>query len=189
MTSGMTDRDKAAEYDRIAAYLRKNGWSVVREWRHPGDGTTHESWRHADDSPGSEHTLLTAYRVECYKDAPKQGARLTQNLDQLSRVIKEKQQRASDGCQSCAGSPPRVDMTQGRNERCACGSGKKFKACHLLAAHEAERQARIATAARIKAEAEADRKAWAERGEQVRRPNKLAVAALLSIAGAVTPTK
>lgn len=84
----LTDKDKAVEYDRIADYLRKNGWSVLKVWRHPVDGTLHESWYRGD--PHSQHDLLSAYRAECYKDAPKQGERMRENLEGISRVIDEK---------------------------------------------------------------------------------------------------
>lgn len=84
----LTDKDKAVEYDRIAGYLRDNGWSVLKIWRHPVDGTLHESWYRGD--PHSQHDLLSAYRVECYKDAPKQGERMARNLAGLGRVIDEK---------------------------------------------------------------------------------------------------
>ncbi len=87
----LSDKDKAVEYDRIAGYLRKNGWSVVRVWRHPDNGTMHESWRHASEAPASEYSLMSAYRAECYKDAPKQGERMARNLEALNLVIDKKQ--------------------------------------------------------------------------------------------------
>lgn len=96
----LTDQDKAVEYDRIADYLRKNGWSVVKIWKHPVDGTLHESWRHDSytvNGIDSTHDLLSAYRAECYKDAPKQGERMTRNLKELNKVIDGKRHSGNEG--------------------------------------------------------------------------------------------
>lgn len=81
----ISDKDKAAEYDRIAGYLRNNGWSAVKEWQHPVDGTKHETWRHPDCGENSFYDIMSAYRVECYKDAPAQGKRLRCLLNDLGR--------------------------------------------------------------------------------------------------------
>jgi membrane protein involved in colicin uptake len=57
----------------------------------------------------------------------------------------------------------------GRNDDCPCGSGKKYKKCHLAADQDAEYQARqkaeAETAAKTKAEAEAKEKADKEAKE------------------------
>ncbi len=88
--SDMTDRDKAAAYDRIADYLRKNGWRVVRLWRHPGEGTMHESWRHDNDSSEHECDLMAAFTMERWKDAPRQGERLSKTLAALGETVNDK---------------------------------------------------------------------------------------------------
>lgn len=77
-------------------------------------------------------------------------------------------------------------MKPARNEPCPCGSGKKFKKCHYLTNHEAERQSAIALSERMKAEAAAERAARAQCTElRGRKPNTLALAALLGMAVAI----
>lgn len=93
----MTDKDKAAEYDRIADYLRTNGWSVAKVWKHPETGELHENWYQGD--PHSQHSLMSAYKVECFKDAPGQGERMSKNLDAFNKVIAKK--RALIACADC----------------------------------------------------------------------------------------
>lgn len=44
-----------------------------------------------------------------------------------------------------------------RNEPCFCGSGKKFKKCHLLLDHERARQEELAAAERRRQRDEAER--------------------------------
>jgi membrane protein involved in colicin uptake len=53
----------------------------------------------------------------------------------------------------------------GRNDDCPCGSGKKYKKCHLPADQEAEQQARAKKAAEeaAKAKTDADAKEKAEK--------------------------
>lgn len=84
----LADKDKAAEYDRIADCLRENGWSVLKEWEHPTTGALNESWYRGD--PYSQHALMSAYKMECFKDAPGQGERMTASLRGFNKVIDEK---------------------------------------------------------------------------------------------------
>jgi len=89
----MTDKDKAAEYDRIAEHLRKNGWSVAREWKHPVTGELHESWFQGD--PHSQCSLMQAYKMDSFKDAPRQGERMAETLRGFGKVIDDKKARAT----------------------------------------------------------------------------------------------
>jgi uncharacterized protein YchJ len=73
-------------------------------------------------------------------------------------------------------------MSQPLNERCACGSGRKYKKCCRLANHERERQQRLTD------EAERQRR-WAEIQANVpkgtRRQLSPKTAAILAMVGAV----
>jgi predicted transposase YdaD len=73
-----------------------------------------------------------------------------------------------------------------RNEPCSCGSGKKYKKCHYLIAHQeqeryyAEMRER---AAREAAQAQAERQKLIEQGRSIpRRRSHAATAALLALA-------
>lgn len=84
-----------------------------------------------------------------------------------------------------------------RNELCHCGSGRKFKKCHNLIDHEADRQSTIAKHERIAREAEESRKAWEKRGEELMRQGhvvgprrgRLGALTALAMVGAVMPPK
>lgn len=80
----MPEMDKVIEYDRIADYLRECGWRVTSEWKHPGDGSVHESWQHPDNGPSAFHDILSAYRIECVKDSPGQTERTRRLLTRLT---------------------------------------------------------------------------------------------------------
>lgn len=89
----LTDKDKAAEYDRIAAYLQQHGWSVASMWRSPVDGMLHENWFKGD--PHSQMSLMAAFTKESWNDAPRQGERMAANLNALNKVIDDKQKAAT----------------------------------------------------------------------------------------------
>lgn len=83
----MNDADKAKVYDKIKDYLFKNGWKVDDvTYGSPIDGFNGESFIHPEIENGS-HSLMSAFRIECYKDAPKQGDRLRKHLSQLEILI------------------------------------------------------------------------------------------------------
>jgi len=94
MTDTLTDHDKAAVYDAIADYLRKEGWVVDRVWKHPATGTLHENWHHPDYGVrGENQSLMNAYKIECYRDAPSQGDRMAKMLEDIDRTVAEKKAR------------------------------------------------------------------------------------------------
>lgn len=77
-----------------------------------------------------------------------------------------------DGSPPKIGRPPyRAPAKQGRNERCACGSGKKYKRCHLA----------------IDEQAKEDEKTRYHREVYARSAERGRLAALPAIAAAVLP--
>lgn len=105
--SQMTDADKAAEYDRNAEYLRKQGWVVVKEWQNPAEGDRIcQTWQHPDDAPNGFHGMFSALRVEAFKDAPGQGERMKEihkSFEEMKkRLSSMPTHRAGDeGCLDC----------------------------------------------------------------------------------------
>jgi len=60
----------------------------------------------------------------------------------------------------------------GRNEPCHCGSGKKYKHCHLAQDEEADREARAQEAAAREAEAPAPEEAEPEHAPRTMPPRR-----------------
>ena len=90
VASSMTVHDKAAEYDRMAEYLRKEGWRVVHEGNLPLNGHRFQEWIHENDVK-ARHNLFSALKVEHFKDAPRQGERMQKMLAGLDEVMDRKQ--------------------------------------------------------------------------------------------------
>jgi hypothetical protein len=94
----MTDADKVWEYDFIEGFLKKNGWTVVAEGPSPADDRLLRTWWHPDCGEGAYHNFFSAFTMECYWNAPKQGKKMTTTLKELNKVIDEKQKRQ---CREC----------------------------------------------------------------------------------------
>jgi hypothetical protein len=88
--SAMTVADKAAEYDRVSEYLREQGWEVLRESKMPDSGRVVQWWDHPGNQDHGTPDWMSAYRVECYKDAPGQGERLSATLREFEETIDKK---------------------------------------------------------------------------------------------------
>ncbi len=94
--SAMTPDDKAAEYDKMAEYLRKQGWSVVSEGKRPDNGKIKQTWRHAAMAGNVSHDMFSALEVEHFKDAPRQGERMAELLRGLNEAVEAKKKTALD---------------------------------------------------------------------------------------------
>ena len=82
----MTSRDKAIEYDRIAEYLKENGWVVAKCVRRVPSGAIAEMWNHPDRG-GVLYNFASAYRVECHRDGLVSGPRVL-------RLVEDREEQA-----------------------------------------------------------------------------------------------
>ena len=128
--SAMTVEDKAAEYDRAVEYLRRQGWLVVAEGR--VGRRFFQRWQHPDGQGGG-HDWMSAFRAECYEDAPAQGKRMVAALEAFDAVVEEK--RAAKGaeetvanieCTYCRDLDRRVRAVRGN---VLCTDGKRRDVC------------------------------------------------------------
>jgi hypothetical protein len=93
-----------------------------------------------DDSPAfarrAEHELATretqvAARESRVEDTEKRLRRWSENLRQLQTELEAREQRTKLASKLAA-RPPGAGRKVGRNERCPCRSGLKYKHCHGL---------------------------------------------------------
>ena len=96
----MSDRDKAAEYERAAAWLRERGWSAGHVWRHPQTGEERENWTHPEVGGRNEfRSFLTALVSE----APREHRRrqFAAQAEAEKRVLQARDRT----CPSCGATP------------------------------------------------------------------------------------